>query len=389
MPRPESPGDKGLSAIIFDLYGTLIYEPNFEDCFPALAQASGVELDDYRRVRQETSDDATTGRLATGVARAERILAGLGRPNRDGLAERLAEIERNARWSETYVYPSTVPTLRALRERGYRIGLVSDCTALMGRPILERFGLLPLFDAVALSYEVGHAKPSPAIYRATTDRLGVSTDQCLYVGDGGSDELTGAHDLGMLTARIDQEGAFGRSQCPGPSDYVVVRLDQVLQLPPISPESPGFPPLDVSWIHPDLALGGRVDPLNVPRLAALGIGSVVDLRAEESDDPALLASQGIHFRHLPMLDCHPLTHQQLCDGQRWVAAERAAGRKVLLHCQHGVGRSVMLAAAVLLDEGLSLDAALAHLQVRRPRIALNEEQLAAMRAFASSPRVWG
>lgn len=371
-----------IRAIIFDLYGTLIHEPDFEECFVALAATSGVDLADYRVARQQTVPDATTGRLATAEARARAILAHLGRPVGDGLVERLAEIERATRWSGVRLYPTTLPTLRALRERGYRLGLVSDCTAVMGRPIPEQFGLLPLLDAVALSYEVGHAKPSPAIFHAATDALGVEPASCLFVGDGGSDELNGARALGMTTVRIDQEGAWARSASPAPSAFVVVRLDEVLELPPLAPGRPGFPPLDVSWIGQDLAIGGRVDPLNVPRLATLGLGSVVDLRAEESDDPTLLARHGIRFLHLPMPDCYPLTQQQMRDGGRWVAEERAADRKVLIHCQHGVGRSAMLAAAVLMGAGLPVAEALAQIKSRRPRMALNEEQLAAVYQFS-------
>src|SRR5579884_4117010 len=186
----------------------------------------------------------------------------------------------------------------------------------------------------------------------------------------------------MLTARIDQEGAFARTGLPAPSDYVIVQMAVFLHLPPLAPDRDGFPPLDVAWIRPDLALGGRVDPLNVPRLAKLGIGSIVDLRAEESDDPSLLADNGIRFLHLPMPDAHPLTQEQMRVGSRWVRAERAAGRAVLVHCQYGVGRSVMLVAATLIDEGVPVHDALEQIRARRPRMALSEPQLAAVYEYA-------
>ncbi len=374
--------NRDIRAVIFDLYGTLVHEPDLEECFPTLAATIGVDVETYREARQRTVADAMIGRLRTPEDRARAILAELGHPHHDGLAEQLADLERRHRWPRVRAYEATVPTLRALRERGLPIGLVSDCTSLMGRPILERFDLLSHLDAVALSCEVGHAKPSAPIYRAAVEALGVPPECCLYVGDGGSDELTGAQALGMLTARIDQEGAFARIGHPAPSDYVVVQLDEVLHLPPLAPDRAGFPPLDVAWIRPDLALGGRVDPLNVPRLAKLGIGSVVDLRAEESDDPGLLADYGMRFLHLPMPDAHPLTQEQMHIGSRWVRAERAAGRKVLVHCQHGVGRSVMLVAATLMDEGVPVYDALEQIRARRPRMALSEPQLAAVHEYA-------
>ena len=57
--------------------------------------------------------------------------------------------------------------------------------------------LWPYFDAPVLSCEAGVMKPDPAIFRLSLDALDVCPAECLYVGDGGSDELTAAHALGM------------------------------------------------------------------------------------------------------------------------------------------------------------------------------------------------
>ncbi|HLH72859.1 MAG TPA: HAD family hydrolase, partial [Chloroflexota bacterium] len=189
-----------IRAVIFDLYGTLIGEPPFEDlCFPLLAEAIGISRDVLARVRDRSVEAAMTGRLATAEDRARVILRDLGRADDDSLVERLATIEREVRWPAVKPYPATVPTLTTLRAQGVPIGLVSDCTGLMGRPLVERLGLSQFFDAIALSHEVGYAKPAAEIYHAAIDRLGVEPGDCLYVGDGASDELNGAKALGMTT----------------------------------------------------------------------------------------------------------------------------------------------------------------------------------------------
>ncbi len=374
--------DQEIRAVVFDLFGTLLYEESFEDLFPTLAESLGVGLDDYRRARQTTVSDAMVGRLQRRSDRVRATLAALGRTDLDHRAEEVAELERALRWQRVEPYPAVRSTLESLRRRGYPIGLVSDCTSTMGRPLLESLGLLPHFNAVALSYEVGFAKPAPEIFLSAINRLGVEPAACLYVGDGGSDELTGARALGLTTVRIDQVGGFARVGHPAPSDYLIVGLDELLDLPPFAPHRRPPPTLDVAWIQPNLALGGRVDPANYPRLKKMGLASVVDLRAEEHDDPDLLAANDLRFLHLPMTDCDPLTHDQMRDGSRWVAHELAAGRRVLVHCQHGVGRSVMLVAAVLLNEGQDLATVLAHLRSRRPRMALSATQQQAVEEYA-------
>ena len=50
--------------------------------------------------------------------------------------------------------------------------------------------------------ELGRCKPDPMIYLTACHRLGVPPEQCLYVGDGGSHELTGATEVGMTAVRL-------------------------------------------------------------------------------------------------------------------------------------------------------------------------------------------
>jgi putative hydrolase of the HAD superfamily len=57
--------------------------------------------------------------------------------------------------------------------------------------------LAPLFDTALFSCDVKLKKPDRRIYELCTQRLGVEPAQCLYVGNGGSDELAGARRAGM------------------------------------------------------------------------------------------------------------------------------------------------------------------------------------------------
>ncbi len=79
-------------------------------------------------------------------------------------------------------YPDTAPTLRALRDRGLLIGIVSN-TAHDLRPFFVARGLADLVDAYALSYEIGVQKPGRGIFDAATRMLGTSPAQTLMVGD--------------------------------------------------------------------------------------------------------------------------------------------------------------------------------------------------------------
>jgi HAD superfamily hydrolase (TIGR01493 family) len=79
-------------------------------------------------------------------------------------------------------YPDTERTLRALRDRGLKIGVVSN-TAHDLRPFFAAKGFADLIDAYALSYEIGVQKPGRAIFDAASRMLGTSPGETLMVGD--------------------------------------------------------------------------------------------------------------------------------------------------------------------------------------------------------------
>ena len=62
---------------------------------------------------------------------------------------------------------------------------------------LRQSRLYPCFDLIVLSYEAGLQKPDSRIYQKAADLLGAAPGQCLFVGDGGSNELEGAGNAGM------------------------------------------------------------------------------------------------------------------------------------------------------------------------------------------------
>jgi HAD superfamily hydrolase (TIGR01509 family) len=94
-------------------------------------------------------------------------------------------------------YEDTLPTLRELKRRGIRMGLVSNVESDI-RPFMARWHLLELFDAVALSFELGVVKPQAAIFQHALDALGAAAGNALMVGDDPFGDSGGAA-LGVRT----------------------------------------------------------------------------------------------------------------------------------------------------------------------------------------------
>lgn len=139
--------------------------------------------------------------------------------------------------------------------------------------------------------------------------------------------------------------------------------------------------LNLSWVTAQLAVGGRVLPDDIHRLAQAGVTRVVDTRAEHQDDAALLAQEGIELLSLPTPDTHPLSVTQLREGADWVNRQIAGGQRVLIHCEHGVGRSVLLTAAALVAAGMSAHDAMGLIQRRRWQAAPNHRQMRRLQEF--------
>lgn len=140
--------------------------------------------------------------------------------------------------------------------------------------------------------------------------------------------------------------------------------------------------LDLSWVTPQLAVGGGLPPCAAERLARRhGVSHVVDLRVEACDDAAELRRHGLALLHLPTEDGRGVSQQMLDEGVAWVGARLDDGRKVLVHCQHGVGRSPLLALCVLVARGDSPLRALARAKAARWRVSPSPEQLEAYRTW--------
>ena len=132
----------------------------------------------------------------------------------DLLVARLAQAEAAAWGEAVHVYPEALPLLRELRQRGLRLGLISNCSCQAGA-VVSAIGLRELMDAVVLSCELGVAKPDPAIFRHACRQLGVTPERAMFVADGAFRELEAASDLGMVAVKIEQphqSGDYGTSE---------------------------------------------------------------------------------------------------------------------------------------------------------------------------------
>ena len=122
-------------------------------------------------------------------------------PSRARVRAAVARPDLAALHEDTELRPTRCRRCGRCAGAGLRIAVVSDCGYELPA-LLPRLPVAPLLDAGVYSVEVGSASPHPAMYLEACRRLGVAPEECLYVGDGGSHELTGAERLGMTAVRL-------------------------------------------------------------------------------------------------------------------------------------------------------------------------------------------
>ena len=207
-----------IQAVIFDMYETLVTQ----FCSPLyygtqIAEDLGLSAEEFLPGWRATEEARATGKLTFEDAMAQLLRChGLSGHHRRVVEKRIA-IQADC---FRHLHPGILPMLASLRERGIRIGLITNCFSEEAGLIRES-QLYPYFDAPCLSWEEGIRKPDPTIYHTCLRRLGITPEECLYVGDGGSFELETARSLGLraLQATWYRQGAFEQKQAALRPDF--------------------------------------------------------------------------------------------------------------------------------------------------------------------------
>ena len=187
-----------IRAVIFDMFETLIthYHNKGPLYFGAeMAADAGIPEERFQSAWRLTENDRTVGKVTL-----EQVLRQILEENQCYSEEILNKIvkKRIATKEECFVHihQEIIPMLKELKKLGVFVGLISNCFSEEAE-VIRRSELFKYFDEVYLSYEQGIKQPDEEIYKRCVDNFHVKPEECVYVGDGGSNELEAARKLGM------------------------------------------------------------------------------------------------------------------------------------------------------------------------------------------------
>ncbi|WP_084584093.1 HAD family hydrolase [Sphingomonas azotifigens] len=124
-----------------------------------------------------------------------RLLAALGITGRD--ADMLAADYAAGFRDHVRPMDGVAALLPALRARGLRLGIISNGATAFQHRTIDALGIRAAFDAILISEAEQLRKPDPRLFHRATERLGVSPERCVFVGDHPEADVRGAMAAGM------------------------------------------------------------------------------------------------------------------------------------------------------------------------------------------------
>ncbi len=178
-------------AVIFDLYGTLLYIKEKTNPYYRLFKKWKVDL-------RKAKDSALTKNWEN-LQELAKEWGGNQSVNLE-----LYQKDLEAELASTQLYCETKEVLEELRNRGIKIGVISNLASPYRKPFFD-LGLDQLVDHYIFSCDVGVKKPSPEIYQLMIDKWSFSPAEILMVGDSPKCDFLGPKSLGINAILLQRE----------------------------------------------------------------------------------------------------------------------------------------------------------------------------------------
>ena len=222
-------------AIIFDLFGTLVddFGSSVGQMHHEMAAALFVPYEQFITLWGQTAKMRIIGAFETVEANIKYVCDTMKVSPTAEQLEKAVEIRMKYIRQALQPRPDAISTVSELRNQGYKIGLLSNCSIEI--PIVwQETAFADLFDATIFSSRERLKKPDARIYDLACKSLDAMPASCLYIADGEDHELKSAAGVGLYPVLIRTSSQKNRGELhqearewPGPG---IDSLKEVLQL---------------------------------------------------------------------------------------------------------------------------------------------------------------
>ena len=226
-------------AVIFDLFGTLVENFSsqaYDQVQVQMAKILDIPYSKFRQVMLETINDKSSGGYHSVEGNILEICRRLSTEVNTIQIEQAVTLHYEFSESTLIIEPKVLEALDTLKSDGFLLGLITNCRPPIPSAFLQsefaQYIAVPVF-----SCEERIKKPSRRIYEIACERLKVQPQECLYVGDGSGEELTGAAAVGMLPIlkRVDLTDVYDPDR-PEVENWEGLAIDEISELSDIVSE---------------------------------------------------------------------------------------------------------------------------------------------------------
>ncbi len=223
-----------IKAVLFDLDNTIVDYIRFKTtCIDAAVRAmidEGLDIDEesardifvqiFKKIKME---DRTTFqrflRKATGHVDYRLLAVGI-------------VAYRRARQNAFHVYPGIKRVLKFLKDRGIKVGIVTDAPRVKAWIRLAEIGLHNEFDVVVTYDDSKVEKPNKKPFLLAMRKLGVRPNEAIFVGDNINRDVVGANNVGMVSvfAKYGEVFMFRKNTSKERPDYVISRPSELISI---------------------------------------------------------------------------------------------------------------------------------------------------------------
>ena len=186
---------------MFDLWNTLAYNDTPQNPMFLLERRLGLKADQYKKIERAFM----LQKFPTVLDAAKHICDCMGKECDPHTLTDLLDIYDKSKIHIAF-FADVIPELERLRERGYKLALISNTDCFSMKPFFEA-GYRKYFDFLAFSYETGMLKPDSDLFRLVAEKLGVNPEEALMVGDNLHDDVDASLAVGMCAVLIKRDFA--------------------------------------------------------------------------------------------------------------------------------------------------------------------------------------
>jgi len=183
FPKPK------IKAIVFD-YGGVIETSDF-DLFKKIADYLGADKKEFNKIY------LTFNHLYNVEGKEMKDVLSLVAEKFNATSEQIANIHKLCEESErSWKVNEKILFLIKKIKKNYKVGVLSNFSSKL-RDIMKDQGTINLFDVIVISNEVGYQKPQPGIFQILFNKLGVKSNEVVFIDDAKS-SLFGAEEIGYI-----------------------------------------------------------------------------------------------------------------------------------------------------------------------------------------------